>query len=234
MKVKQIRWLNITLSAVFITALVLFMLTFSIGLPIYCRFLYYIQINTLNLPEKTGWSYAEIKQAYDNCLNFCTLPNVEFSTYPLKWTENEAAHFADCKVLFNLNFWVLLSSGIITLALTVLNRLKVITLYRPFGHRAYLMSAVIAIALPVIIIFLVLIVGFDKAFTVFHSIFFPGKTNWVFYPETEQIIQVMPEQFFMNCAIVIACGLIAFSVALITADLIIFHRERRAAISGDI
>ena len=219
--------LNIALTVVFIIALVLFMLTFSIGLPIYCRFFYYIQINTLNLPERTGWSYAEIKQAYDNCLNFCTLPGVEFSTYPLAWTESEAQHFADCKVLFNLNFWVLLSSGIITLALVLLNKFKVIAICKPLGRRAYFYSAIVAVALPILIILLVLIVGFDNAFTAFHSLFFPGKTNWYFDPEVEEIILVMPEEFFMNCAIIIAVGLIAFSASLILSDVILHKRDKK-------
>ena len=44
---------------------------------------------------------------------------------------------------------------------------------------------------------------FDRAFTVFHSIFFPGKTNWLFDPNVDQIIQILPEVYFRNCAILV-------------------------------
>ncbi len=225
MNCKTKKALNIALTVVFIIALVLFILTFSIGLPIYCRFFYYIQIKTLKMEEQTGWSYDKIKAAYDDVLNYLTLPNRPFGTGELKWTADEAAHFADCKVLFNLNLAGMIVSGAVTLAIVLLNKFKVITLIRPMGHRAYLLSAIVALALPLIIGALAAI-DFDEAFRIFHSIFFPGKTNWTFNPSTEQIINVMPQEFFMNCALLIGAGLITFSAALITADLVLWRKEK--------
>lgn len=227
MSEKAKKRLNISLTVVFITALALFIITFSIGIPIYCRFFYYIQINTLNLPEKTGWSYAEIREAYDNCLNFCTMPWVEFSTYPLKWSQRGAEHFADCKKLFDLNFWVMLSSVVITLTLLLLNRFKVITFKSFHGRRAYFYSAVVAVALPVLLMLIVLIVGFDRAFEAFHRVFFPGKTNWYIDPMADQIIDIMPEEFFMNCAIIIAVALITFATSLIVTDVVLYKRDKK-------
>lgn len=227
MKPKTKKAINISLTVLFVAALVIFMITFSIGLPIYCRFFYYIQIKTLKMEEATGWSYSTIKRAYDDILNFCTLPGYPCKTGELYLSEEGQAHFADCKVLFDLNFWALLSSGVITLALTLLNRFKVITLCRPFKHRPYLLSAVIGVAIPVIIALLAVIVGFDNAFAAFHKVFFPNKENWVFDPMTEQIIEVMPEEFFMNCAIIIGVGLVAFAAALIIADVVLTKKEKK-------
>ncbi|MGN0806619.1 MAG: TIGR01906 family membrane protein [Candidatus Coproplasma sp.] len=221
------RGLNVGLTVAFIAALVIFMITFSIGIPIYCRFLYYIQINTLGLPEKTGWSYEVIKEAYDDILNFCTMPGYPCQTGQLKLSSDGAAHFADCKGLFSLNFWALIVSGVITLTLTLLNRFKVITLSRPFGHGAQLLAAVIAVALPIVIILLVLIVGFDAAFEAFHTIFFPGKTNWIFDAREDQIINVMPQEFFLNCAIIIAVALVTFSAVLIITEVVIGRRRKK-------
>ena len=229
---KQYKPLNLTLTAVFIIALIILMLTFSIGLPIYCRFFYYIQINTLNLPAEAAKygieaGYSEIKTAYDQILDFCTLPNQPFGSGIFKMSESGISHFADCKVLFDLNFYALLVSSIITAVLAVLHRLKIITIGRPFGHRAYFLAAIIAVALPVIIGLLCAVAGFEKAFEAFHGIFFPDKTNWTFDPRYDQIITVMPERFFMNCAIIIGVGLIAFSSALITADLLLNRKDKK-------
>lgn len=226
MNCKYKKPIDITLTVVFIVALVLFMLTFSIGLPIYCRFFYYIQIKTLKMEEATGYDYATIKAAYDGILDFCTLPNKPFNSGVFKMSESGISHFADCKKLFNLNLAVMICSGAVTFALTLLNRFKIITLRRPRGHRPYLIAAVVAVALPLIIGALAAI-NFDKAFGIFHKIFFPGKDNWTFDPQTDQIITVMPEQFFMNCAIIIGAGLAGFAAALITVDLILYNKERK-------
>lgn len=222
--------IDITLTVVFIIALILFILTFSIGLPIYCRFFYYIQIKTLNLPARAAAygidaDYNDIKTAYDGILDFCTLPNKPFKSGVFKMSESGISHFADCKKLFDLNLAGMIVSGAVTLTLVLLNKFKVITLKRPMGHRAYLLSAIIALALPLIIGALAAI-NFDKAFEIFHSIFFPGKGNWVFDPYEDQIITVMPQEFFMHCAIIIGAGLVAFSAALITADLLLWRKEK--------
>lgn len=203
------------------------MITFSIGLPIYCRFFYYIQIKTLGLEESTGWSYDVIKEAYDDVLNYLTMPGFEFSTGQLKWSSEGKAHFDDCKVLFNLNLGVLISSAVLLIVTGVLTKLKVIKICRPFGHSACFLAAIIAVALPVVIGLLIVIVGFDAAFEVFHAIFFPGKTNWVFNSRTDEIILIMPEQFFLNCAILIGVGLAIFAAALIIYDTITYKKKKK-------
>ena len=228
---KQYNQLNFALTALFIAALVVLILTFSIGLPIYCRFFYYIQIKTLGLEEKTGWDYATIKEAYDQVLDFCTLPGKPFGTGALKWSEEGAAHFADCKVLFDLNFYGLLCSAIITATLITLHCFKVITLCKPLKHRAYFLASIIAAALFVTVVSIVGIacaIDFDKAFEAFHTIFFPGKSNWQFNPRTDQIIEVMPEEFFINCAIIIGVALIAIPAGLIATDLLLTRRDKAA------
>jgi len=222
--------INKLLTALFIVALVLLLLTFSIGLPIYCRFLYYIQINTLNLTEKTGWSYDVIKTAYDEVLDFCTLAWVtEFSAGALKFSESGAAHFADCKVLFNLNLAVMICSAAVVITLAVLHKFKVVEIVKIKGHAAYFWAAVAAVALPVILLIIIAIVGFDRAFVAFHAVFFPGKSNWIFNARTDEIIKVMPQEFFMNCVIVIAAGLVSASAALILTDVLLRRKEKKCA-----
>lgn len=216
---------NRVVTVIFCIALVLFMLTFCIALPIYCRFFYYIQIKTLGLEESTGWSYEVIKEAYDEVLNFCTLPGGQFSAGQLKFSEEGAAHFADCKFLFGLNLAVLLTSGAVLILIIALKILKKVEILSFKGHRAYFYSAIVAVALPVVLGLLISI-DFDAAFKIFHSIFFPGKDNWMFNPYTDEIIRVMPEQFFMNCAILIGGALVIFAAALIAADLIIKRKNK--------
>ena len=68
---------------------------------------------------------------------------------------------------------------------------------------------------------LILLVGalaatdFDRAFTVFHGIFFPGKDNWLFDPATDPVIVLLPEEFFRNCAIAIGVSLLGLCLLLL-------------------
>lgn len=198
-------------------ALFILIITFGISLPIYCRFFYYLQIEPLNLPERTGFSYAQIKSAYDEVLNYLTLGG-EFGTGVFSYTAQGKAHFEDCKVLFNLNIIAFSCSLIVTVLLLALNRFKVIKLCRPFGMHVAFLSAVSIFALALILGGLVAI-DFDKAFTVFHKIFFPGKTNWQFSSK-DQIIFALPEQFFLNCAILIGSVVAITSLSIIIFQLI--------------
>ena len=59
---------------------------------------------------------------------------------------------------------------------------------------------------------------FDRAFVVFHKLFFPGKDNWIFDAETDAIINVLPEAFFRNCAILIVALLFLACILLLVLD----------------
>ncbi len=212
------------LTAVFALALIVFTVTFSIGLPIYFRPFYYIQINTLDMVEDTGYEYEVIKDAYDEVLDYLTLPGKEFGTGELEYSEEGASHFADCKRLFNLNAWGFVTSAAVMVLLLVLAKRGIFELARGAGLNVLFWSGTATLGLFALIAALASI-DFDYAFVVFHAIFFPGKDNWVFNPKYDQIINVMPQEFFMNCAILIVTSIILLSVAWIVTGIIIKRRE---------
>ena len=71
---------------------------------------------------------------------------------------------------------------------------------------------------------------FSRAFTVFHAVFFPGKDNWLFNPATDEIILIMPERFFLNCALLIGAVLLSACGALIAGDLLSAHRRKKKTV----
>ncbi len=218
---------NKILTAVFGIAIFFFIITFSIGLPIYCRFFYYMQIEALNLPTSTGHSYATIKEAFDQVMNYLTLPGFEFGTGVFKYSEAGKAHFQDCKVLFDLNLLVLLASTAIILALTLLNKLKAFAFCRPFKMHVSFLSCLSIFAVIFVIAVLIFIVGFDSAFTAFHHLFFPGKDNWQFDYYQDEIIRILPQQFFLSCAVLIGASIIIISITVIVFQLIKRHRIKK-------
>ena len=216
---------NKLISLIFGIALAVLIITFSIGLPIYVRPFYYWHIDALEMPEYTEWSREQIKDAYDDVLDYLTLPGHEFGTGELKYSEEGKAHFADCKVLFDLNRNALLISLATVVLLLILNKRGAIRLSHPGGLGVPFYSGV-SVLITFVSVGLLASQNFDKAFTVFHKIFFPGKDNWMFDPRTDEIIWVMPQEFFMDCAILICLSIVLISITLICVEVAKKRREK--------
>ena len=216
---------NKGISILFSVALFFFILTFSIGLPIYCRPFYYVHIDAMGLEEISGFTHEEIVEAYDEVLDYLTLPWCEFGTGVMAYSEEGKAHFADCKVLFDLNATVLLLSSVTLAVILILKTCGKVGKLRLGNHSAGFWSALCAIVLPLVLGGLAAL-DFDRAFTVFHAIFFPGKDNWIFDWRTDQIIRVLPQDFFMHCAILIACGVLVLSASILIYEAITTYKKR--------
>ena len=195
--------------------LALFAVSASIAAPILCRPFYYAHIEGLHMPEKTGWTHEQIREAFDDVMDYL-LKGAEFKTGDLAWSESGMTHFADCKFLFHLDLWIFALTGIALFVLFLLFRRSKEKPARLAGRGPSFWAAV-----AIIVCFggfgAFMASDFDRAFALFHKIFFPGKTNWIFNPRTDQIILVMPEEFFRNCAILIGALLVFFTVLYLAA-----------------
>ena len=211
--------INTGASVLYGVVIAVLVITFSIGLPIYFRQFYYWHIDGLDMVERTGYDYDTIKNAYDDVLDYLTVPGNEFGTGELAFSEEGASHFADCKLLFDLNGWAFIISLLLFGALLAMQRRELITLYRPRGFSISFWSGVGTLSFFASVALLASL-DFNTAFVVFHSIFFPGKDNWLFNPHTDEIIRVMPQQFFMNCAILIVCSIIILCAAMIVLGIL--------------
>lgn len=191
------------LSAALILSLALFAISAGIAAPILSRGFYQAHVKALDLPDQTGWSQDEILGAYDDVMAFL-LKGHDFGTGVLKWSPDGEAHFTDVRGLFQLDLRVFVITAVTSVILILLSRK--LRPYR-FGKHGPSFWA----GAGVLVLFLLIgawsATDFDRAFTVFHHIFFPGKTNWLFDPNTDQIILILPEVFFRNCAI-LAIGVI--------------------------
>ena len=214
---------NKVLTALLCAFTALLVITGSIALPIYVRPFYYCQIDALGIPADTGYDKQTIIEAYDEVLDYLTLPNREFGTGVFSHSADGAAHFADCKALFDLNAIILLASLVGVMVLQILRRFGVFDLYYFRGrHPAFRCGGSILLAFAAVGGLAAL--NFDRAFEVFHAIFFPGKDNWVFNYRADAIILAMPQGFFMNCAILILSSVALWSLVLIVYG--IRHRRK--------
>lgn len=209
------RSLNKLLSVIMSIAVALALLTGSIATPILIRPFYYAQIQPLELESASGLSRDEIIQAYDEVLDYCIGASDEFSAGVLPFSASGSAHFADCRVLFILDLWLLAGSVIVIVLLKLYDKRR--RLPRLGRHGAPFWGAA-GMAALLVLIGIAAATDFDRAFTVFHSLFFHGKDNWVFNASTDPVILIMPEAFFRNCAILILAVLLVISAVIIISD----------------
>ena len=204
--------MNKLLSVIMSIAVALALLTGSIAAPILIRPFYYAQIQPLELESASGLSRAEIIRAYDEVLDYCIGVSDEFSAGALPFSESGSAHFDDCRVLFLLDLRLLAGSLIVIVLLKLYDKS-----YKLPGHGAPFWGAA-GMTAALALIGIAAATDLDRAFIVFHSLFFPGKDNWVFNAATDPVILIMPDAFFRNCAILILTVLLIPSAVIIISD----------------
>ena len=211
---------------------VLFIISFSIFTPLMNRPFYYAQIDKLNVVEDlnnyTGKDYTkeDVIEAFDDVMDFIWKGD-EFKTGKLKFSESGKSHFEDCVPLFYLDFIVFIISSILLVTFLILHLTKVIKFNKIKGYSPLFFSGIITIVL-VALIGVFGLIDFDLLFEVFHKVFFPGKENWIFNPAYDEVILILPEQFFMNCAIMIGSTLFILSLSSILYGII---RKKKSKIS---
>ena len=198
-----------------LTALTL--LTAAVAAPILCRPFYYAHIGPMELEARTGLTREEIMTAFNEVLDYCLGADV-FSTGVLRWSESGRAHFTDVRVLFLLDLRVLALSAVLLAVTLLFVRKTGRTPARPLG-RGPAFWAGAGLGGVFLLVGALAALDFDRAFVLFHALFFPGKDNWLFNPATDQIISILPQEFFRNCALLILALLVSGCTALILWDL---------------
>lgn len=201
------------------------LLALSIAAPILCRPFYYAHIGPMRLCEQTGLSEEEIKTAFDEMMDFC-LGGEEFSTGVLKWSEEGKSHFEDVRKLFLLDLDVLAACAILLIATAAIIRIRGWRPGRLLG-RGFPFWAGAGLGGAFLIVGGLAATDFDRAFVIFHTLFFPGKDNWIFDPWKDEIINILPQDFFMHCAILILAILILGCIALMVLDFVL-HKGKKS------
>lgn len=197
----------------------------SIAVPVLCRYFYYAHIEPMNLTAY-GLSEDEIKTAYDEMMDFCLGRRGDFSAGVLAFSQSGASHFADVRGLFLLDLRVLKFAA---MSLAFLMGWCLVGKVRPyrFLDRGPGFWAAAGLGVVFLVVGGLAALNFDRAFVVFHSIFFPGKDNWIFDWQTDPIILFLPQNFFRNCALLILAELLVWCAALICSDLWAKKRDKR-------
>ena len=206
-------------------------ISFSAFIPCFFRAFYYGLIDPLKIPETSGYSKDVIIEAYNDVMNYLW-NGAPFKTGQLAYTAEEEAHFHDCIPLFHLQLILLIVTGALLLAYFILIQTKVL---RPVR---FLKMPIVSIGSIVLIVFLLVLgiwaaIDFNSLFTVFHHVAFPGKENWTFNPMTEEVINILPESFFLACAVFIIALTISLSILTIVLGIVFTHKKVKKVMKNE-
>lgn len=196
-----------------IPCIALAVLTGSILPVLLVRDFYTAQIGPLGICEASGLTRQQAAEAYGDVMDYCMGRRPDFSAGVLPFSAEGASHFADVRVLFILDLAVLAVTLLFLLGLWIACRRRHTALPR-LGGRTPGFWAACGLGGGILIAAALAATDFDRAFTIFHSVFFPGKENWLFDPATDPVILLLPEEFFRNCAIAIAASLLLLCLVL--------------------
>jgi len=138
------------------------------------------------------------------------------------FSERDKAHMIDVRVLYdrlfivrNVAFWALL--GLI--GLMAITKSPVLHLLARCSREV--MAGFLLIA---VIVAIVIAIDFDRAFEIFHLIFFDNDL-WILFPPRDRLVMMVPLQFFINISIFIGSLLAAAPLAIIGIATVYLRRE---------
>ncbi len=211
---ERFRWTDIPTGICFFIALV----AIGLALAINFRPLYYLNISWLKLPESSGLNAVVIKENYNALIDYCSPFYRGDLVFPsIRASASGLSHFAEVKHIFN----VIYIAGAVSLVFCIVS---FIIKHKNKEYKYLLVSGIIALVIPVLLVIFSLI-NFNKLFLLFHMLVF-SDDNWIFDPATDPIIDLLPETYFMECALIIA-GTVIIGAAVVIIRYFISKKNRK-------
>lgn len=194
------------LQFLFSLSLTLLIIVLAVKITLMFKPLYYFDIEYLNIEALSGFSKSEIIENYNYVINYLLSPKVqEFNLPSIPYSKFGQIHFRDVKRIFTSLDILLIITGITSVSGVILNLKR--KSYDFLKRTSYML-----ILLPTVLL-TGFMISFDKAFVVFHKIFFRND-YWQFDPDIDAIINILPQEFFFHSALMIVILIIAGIVAL--------------------
>lgn len=168
-----------------------FGISLAIFLVINCTFLYSWSLKWYNVQTAVSLSHKEIMHNYHQLIAYLSFPWIEhlhMTDFPSSSTGLQ--HFSDVKSLFMLNEGVLILSAIVFFFF-IRELVKTKTLWQLI--RPLQVTAVVPLFIGAM-----MSISFDQFFVIFHEVLF-RNSDWIFDPQKDPVINVLPEEFFLQC-----------------------------------
>lgn len=184
-----------------------FFIGVGLNIAIFLRPLYYRDISLLSLETYSGLSKEAILANYNALIDYCSpFYHGNLILPSLTVTPAAANHFARVKTVF-LIFDILAATSLLLLVIQFQKSKKQLDYSR--------MTTMGLTTLTVPLLPGVCCTFFwDKTFVYFHKIFFHGD-YWLFDWNKDSIIRILPDSFFLQCAVLIIGIVILGSMILL-------------------
>ncbi|AVQ45242.1 MULTISPECIES: TIGR01906 family membrane protein [Clostridium] len=177
----------------------------SVKLTLNFKILYYWDITNLSIIKNTDLNIKEIKENFNYLIYYLNShKNIAFCLPSLPSSKEGIIHFKDVKNIFNFLDKFLFINIFISVPV-IYYKLKITKNVRFLKY-----SSILTIIMPLSLI-IPLTLNFDKGFTLFHRIFF-SNDYWIFDPNKDPIINLLPEAFFFHSVLLILFFIILFSL----------------------
>lgn len=182
----------------------LFFISLSIIITINFKPLYYMDINVLNIEEQSSLNKDEIIDNYNALINFLSPFHKEELKLPSLPSSTEGLHhFNDVKDIFIFIYYIFIITMIICIGIIIYK-------YKQNDYRYLMVTTITSIILP-LFAGIIIAINFEKAFIIFHKIFF-SNDYWLFDPDTDPVINILPSEYFMHSAIFIIILMLFFTL----------------------
>lgn len=138
------------------------------------------------------------------------------------FNDREKFHMADCQVLFVAAIWIrriclLLMAGAL---LIIFGRRSTAISEKTRFVMGFLWKGILVILGAAGCLVAVIAMNFDRAFVTFHHIFFDNDL-WLLDPRTDRLINIVPQQFFIDICIRIGIILGIFLILIFSMAFIV-------------
>lgn len=175
--------------------LVLFIISSAVVITLNFRPLYYFDIDFLNIPAYSGLDRETIVENYDVLIRYNSVFGPKTLEFPsLAMSESGRIHFEEVKVVFNFFEITAMVSGVLSVIGILLQKKKKSTDY-------LLLAGILTVGIPAVLAVLIAL-NWQQVFILFHKIVF-NNDYWIFDPKTDPVIMILPDAFFMHCALLI-------------------------------
>ncbi len=186
--------------------LALAMIGASVIITLNIRDIYYNDIDKLNIESMSGLSREEIIENYDYLIDYNLSSNVgEFKLPTLTSSKPGKIHFEEVRDIFQNVKLLTIICGVIAIIGGILQIRK-----RDFKFLRN--SSILIIILPVLLA-IPIAINFNACFILFHKIMF-SNDYWIFDPQLDPVINMLPEEFFMHMGITILVIMLIVSIIL--------------------
>ena len=190
----------------------LFLISAAVILTLVCKSLYKSDMKSLHLAEETGYSKEEILANYEELIAYNLSPfhkELKFPTFPM--SEEARIHFKEVKVIFQGFLYLLAVTLCLLAGIFICCHKKKDWLFLKY-------TGICSIVIPGVCGILIAM-NWEKVFVTFHELVFRND-YWLFDPATDPVILVLPDAYFMHCAVMIigivltgaAVSLLAFQI----------------------